>query len=106
MIPDQQAAAEHTMHAAFSNPDTLHELIGYLIESAWHSGYQHALRHVAARQVEIDAAPALLARTWEQQVADRIAQMETYAANNPHGPARRAADRIATVHPINRRAAA
>ncbi|GIG58874.1 hypothetical protein Lfu02_32460 [Longispora fulva] len=106
MIPDPQAVAEHTMHAMFSDPTTFHEFIGYMVESAWHSGYQHALRHVATRQVEIAAAPAPLAPTWEEQVAARIAEMETYAADHPHGPAHRAADRIATVHPINRRAAA
>lgn len=55
--------------------------VGYLVDVAWDGGraYEHA--RIATAAAELDATwQPVGRRTYERQVADRIAEMERYAA--------------------------
>ncbi|HKT00779.1 MAG TPA: hypothetical protein VJT31_14710 [Rugosimonospora sp.] len=61
-------------------PDTVHDLIDWLTEVAFHQGYQAALHDIATRHAELDEAwKPIGRRSHEQQVAARIAEMEQHA---------------------------
>jgi hypothetical protein len=61
-------------------PDAVHELVEWELEVAYHQGYQAALADIAAGHAELDATwrPAGR-RRYEQQVADRLAEMRRCA---------------------------
>lgn len=62
-------------------PDALHELVEYEVAAAYDAGYQQCLIDTAARGYELDDAWKLVARkTADQWLAERLAEMERWAA--------------------------
>ena len=61
-------------------PDSLHELLEWEIEVAYHHGYRAALADIAAGHAELDVTWRPVGRRgYERRVAERIAEMYRHA---------------------------